>query len=136
MGSPALMRLLLDTHVWIWNLGDPKRLSPGVSRLLGQNEIWLSSASVWETMVLGRSGKLGIGKGETPLAWIRRALRDSGVREASLTHEIALESECLALPHGDPADRFIVATANVLGLVLVTADRKILSAKACEVLEA
>jgi PIN domain nuclease of toxin-antitoxin system len=48
------------------------------------------------------------------------------MREAPLTHEIALASEELSLPHGDPVDRFLAATAQVLGLTLVTADSRLL----------
>lgn len=132
------MRLLLDTHIWIWSVMEPHRLSPKLSRVLTQGgvqgEVWLSPVSVWETMLLNRGGKLDLK--ETITHWIRKSLLESRVREAPLTFDIAVESECLTLPHGDPADHFIVATARILGLTLVTADQKILSAKACEVLKA
>jgi PIN domain nuclease of toxin-antitoxin system len=132
------MRLLLDTHVWIWSVMEPHRLTPKLSRVLekagAEGAVWLSPVSVWEAMLLNRQGKLDLK--ETITRWVQKSLLESGVREAAFTYDIAVESECLALPHGDPADHFIVATAKVMGLVLVTSDRKILSAKACEVLEA
>ena len=48
------------------------------------------------------------------------------MREAPLTHEVALESRRIVLPHGDPADRLIAATARVLHLILVTADERLM----------
>jgi PIN domain nuclease of toxin-antitoxin system len=48
------------------------------------------------------------------------------MREAPLTHEIVLAALQLPLPHPDPADRFLAATASVLGLTLVTADERLL----------
>ena len=59
-----------------------------------------------------------------PLKWMSRAAAD--FLEAPLTHEIAIVAHGLSLPHADPADRFLAATAKVLGLTLVTADRKLL----------
>jgi PIN domain nuclease of toxin-antitoxin system len=52
-------------------------------------------------------------------------------KEAPLTHEVAMETRRISLPHRDPADRFLVATANVFGLTLVTADEVLIKAKAC-----
>ena len=57
------------------------------------------------------------------IAWLKQS--SPGIREAPLTHEIAIASEALTL-HGDPADRFIAATAQVLDLTLVTADQQLL----------
>ena len=61
-------------------------------------------------------------------AWIGRALETIALREAPLTREIALESPVVDLAHEDPADRFLAATARVLGLTLVTADDRLLRA--------
>lgn len=66
--------------------------------------------------------------------WTGLALRDLPVREAGLTHEIAVESRRLTGIAQDQADRFIVATARVLELRLVTADRELLKSTACAVL--
>jgi PIN domain nuclease of toxin-antitoxin system len=60
--------------------------------------------------------------------WISRALTQLPLKEASLTHEIALETRNVHLPHRDPVDIFLVATARVLGLTLATADRRLLAA--------
>jgi PIN domain nuclease of toxin-antitoxin system len=117
------LNFLLDTHIWLWSLLEPNKLGNRLQRELQQpgNEHWLSPISVWEATVLQRKGRLLIpGNG---VDWFERSL--SGLHEAPLTHEIALLAEKLPL-HGDPADRFLAATAKVLGLTLVTADERLL----------
>lgn len=117
------MRLLLDTHIWLWSLSDPRRLG---RRVLGQlkdqdNELWLSPISTYEALTLYHKGRFEIdGKLEE---WLARAT--AGTREAPLTHEIALVARQLPL-HQDPADRILAATAEVLDLTLVTADERLL----------
>jgi PIN domain nuclease of toxin-antitoxin system len=61
---------------------------------------------------------------QNPLAWVERAAEQ--LREAPLTQEIVRVAFTLALPHADPADRFLAATAKVLKLTLVTADQRLL----------
>jgi PIN domain nuclease of toxin-antitoxin system len=85
------------------------------------NEIWLSPISTWEALLLQAKGKIRL---SVDLAeWIAEST--AGTREAPLTHEIALVAQQLPL-HQDPADRFLAATAQVLGLTLVTADERLL----------
>jgi PIN domain nuclease of toxin-antitoxin system len=130
------VRLLLDTHVWIWSLLDPDRLDARVRRILQrpETEVWLSPISVWEIHVLAEKGRL---KGvKEPGPWVRRCLEITSPREAALTFAVALASRELALPHGDPADRFLAATAAVHALKLVTADQNLLRAGVCEVMAA
>jgi len=67
-------------------------------------------------------------------AWFRRAHEHAPLREAPVTHEIALETSRFELPHRDPADRSLVATARVLGLTLATADARLIAAGAVPVL--
>ena len=120
------MRLLLDTHIWLWSLSDPSLLSPRVARELndGDNEIFLSPVSIWEVLTLARKGRVLLeGKAE---AWVREAIDRSALKEAPLNHEVAMRSMALHLPHWDPADRFIAATAVVYDLTLVTADERLL----------
>ena len=66
--------------------------------------------------------------------WVDAMVRALPRREAPLTHDIAIASRQLTLQHEDPADRFIAATARVLGLTLVTADARLLSSTEFEVL--
>ena len=117
------MNFLLDTHIWLWSLLEPNKLGNRLQRELQQpgNEQWLSPISVWEATVLQRKGRLLIPG--NAVDWFERSL--GGLHEAPLTHEIALLAEKLPL-HGDPADRFLAATAKVLDLTLVTADERLL----------
>lgn len=117
------MRLLLDTHIWLWSLSEPRRIG---RRVLGQlkdeaNELWLSPISTYEALTLHYKGRFEIDGNLTE--WLARAT--AGTREAPLTHEIALVARQLPL-HQDPADRILAATAEVLDLTLVTADARLL----------
>ncbi len=118
------MKLLLDTHIWLWSLGEPEKLSQRILRELrnAENELWLSPISTWEAFVLHAKGRIYLDE-DLP-KWMAEAT--SRFREALLTHEIALAAHQLAFPHQDPADRFLAATAEVLGLTLVTADERLL----------
>ena len=123
MGRLAGLRLLLDTHVWLWRLLDPARISADAEALImdPQNELFLSPISTWETLVLARKGRLDLAP--SPSEWVLDALRRSAPTAAALSHGIALRSEALeGFGSEDPADRFLVATALELDLTLVTAD--------------
>jgi PIN domain nuclease of toxin-antitoxin system len=128
------MKLLLDTHIWLWTVGDRGRLSPRVQSSLREktNELWLSPVSVWELTLLAAKGRVKLNEEIT--AWVRRALAAAPLHEAPLTHEIALETTQFRLPHRDPADYFLGATARVLGLTLVTADQRLIRARQFPVL--
>jgi PIN domain nuclease of toxin-antitoxin system len=95
-------------------------------------ELWLSPVSVWEVLLLTERKRLEV-DGD-PRGWIGDALSRFPVNEAPLTHDIALESRSVDVSHGDPADRFLAATAKVLDLTLVTADRRLFGLKSCSVL--
>lgn len=118
------MKLLLDTHIWLWGIREPHRLGKLVQReiALQTNELWLSPVSVWEALVLVRKRKIAITG--TIAEWTTSST--ARFLEAPFTWEVARLSEELALPHADPADRFLVATAKVFGLTLVTADKNLL----------
>jgi PIN domain nuclease of toxin-antitoxin system len=117
------LNLLLDTHIWIWSKSDPTRIGQHAAEALSSqdNYLWLSPVSVWEALSLLQKGRIRM---ENPLAWVERAAEQ--LREAPLTQEIVRTAFTLALPHSDPADRFLAATAKVLNLTLVTADRRLL----------
>ena len=122
------MKLLLDTHIFLWSLLEPERLSPDVAAALEdpRNEIWLSPIVIWEVLILADKGRVILEPdAET---WVRRVLQAIPFREAPLTFEVAIRSRTVALPHQDPADRFLAATAIVYGLTLVTADTRLLRA--------
>ena len=117
------MNLLLDTHIWIWSKSDPNRIGKHAAEELSRasNVLWLSPVSVWEALALMQKGRI---RTHDPLAWVERAAEQ--LREAPLTQEIVRTGFALPLPHADPADRFLAATAKVLKLTLVTADQRLL----------
>jgi PIN domain nuclease of toxin-antitoxin system len=121
------LKLLLDTHIWLWSLREPERLSRRVAEALVavDNERWLSPVSTWEALLLHAKGKIRLH--QDPVAWLSSATANT--REAPLTHEIALAAAQLSWTHRDPADRFLMATAQVLGLVLLTSDERLLALK-------
>jgi PIN domain nuclease of toxin-antitoxin system len=117
------VRLLLDTHAWLWRLLDPKRISADAEAAIADpgNELLLSPISTWETLVLARKGRLSLTP--SPSEWVLDALRRSAPTAVPLNHGIAVRSEALeGFSSEDPADRFLVATALELDLTLVTAD--------------
>jgi PIN domain nuclease of toxin-antitoxin system len=117
------LKLLLDTHIWLWSLSDPGRIGRrALVQLKDQNnELWLSPMSTYEALTLYHKGRFKIDGDLSD--WLARAT--AGTREAPLTHEIALVARQLPL-HQDPADRILAATAEVLDLTLVTADERLL----------
>jgi len=118
------LKLLLDTHIWIWSLQDPKRLGKRVLQELHDpgNEFWLSPISTWEALTLNAKGRIRLP--EDLGSWVARAT--AKLQEAPLTHEIVLAARQLRFSHSDPADRFLAATAQLLRLTLVTADANLL----------
>lgn len=128
------MRLLLDTHIWVWSQLEPERLSEQVGSAIesAENDLWLSPISLWELVLLVEKDRLGL---DHPVeVWIEKAMEEMPTREAPLTHEIALASRAVDLPHRDPADRFLAATAKVMDLTLVTADAQLAAASDIAVL--
>ncbi len=117
------MKLLLDTHIWLWSLSEPKRIGRVTATHLKNpaNELWLSPMSTWEALTLHYKGRFEID--EDIESWFSRAT--IGLHEAPFTHEIAVVARRLEL-HQDPADRILAATAQVLDLTLVTADQRLL----------
>ena len=123
--SSSPLRILLDTHIWLWYLLGDKKLSANLQKIIASedNELWLSPISVWETLILAEKGKLELDS--EPIIWVQKYLRILEVKEARLTYEIAILSRQLELPHQDPADRFIAATAIDLNLLLATVDNRL-----------
>jgi PIN domain nuclease of toxin-antitoxin system len=119
------LKLLLDTHIWIWSLLDPRKLAPLMAAALENphNELWLSPISVWELLILVETRRIELDA--PPEEWVRNALAAAPLMEAPVTHEVALESRRLRLPHNDPADHFLAATARVYQLTLATADDRL-----------
>lgn len=125
------MRLLLDTHVWLWlalrdsRLGQDRRRA--IDRAAAAGDLFVSPINVWEIAMLERKRRVRL---DQPIErWMAQALSAPGLGLAPFSPEIAIASCRLPDPfHGDPADRILVATAIDLGARLVTDDRKIIAA--------
>lgn len=119
---------LLDTHIWVWYLLGLARLPSGLRQLLdaAPAACWLSPISIWEVGMLAARGRLQL---DRPFpAWVAQAQQQCPLQEARLTHAVALRSQTLTLPHRDPADHFLAATALVYDLTLLTVDTRLLQA--------
>ncbi len=128
------MKLLLDTHIWIWSLGPREKLATQVARELvnPDNEFYLSPLSVYELIGMHAKGRF---VPDQPFAlWLKETLEEAPLREAPLTTAVAIEACEFQLPHGDPIDKLLVATARVFELTLVTADRALIRSRAVSVL--
>ena len=134
MGRCPLMKLLLDTHIWIWSVLDPTRLSQRVARAIDnpENQLWLSPISIWELLMLTRKGRLQLK--EDAVSWARRTVEQLQLHEAPLTFDVAMETSALDLAHSDPSDRLIAASAKFFDLTLVTADEKLIAVRGVKIL--
>jgi PIN domain nuclease of toxin-antitoxin system len=117
------MRLLLDTHAFIWADGQPEKLSPGAKAACEDrtNELFLSVASAWEMQLKIMLGKLALSK---PL---RSVMADWIARNAILILPVNIEHtfrlDTLPSHHKDPFDRLLIAQATAEGLTIVTHDQ-------------
>jgi PIN domain nuclease of toxin-antitoxin system len=120
------MKLLLDTHIWLWYLFDNPKLPRHVATEIANpgNELWLSPITIWETLLLEKKGRITLSP--NPRDWINNALQTVETREAFLNHAIAVLSRQIDCPHEDPADRFIAATAIYYNLNLATVDQNLI----------
>ncbi len=122
------MKFLLDTHILLWSLLEPNKLTKEVQDNLNEisNELWLSPITTWEIIILAEKKKIKLAS-PSPADWIKEVLSKVPFQEAALNHEVAIQSRKLNLPHQDPADRFIVASALVFDLTLITSDKRLLN---------
>ena len=121
------MKLLLDTHIWIWAVGHPERINRAVRRQMDspKNELLLSPISIWEAHQMYRRGKLDV-KVTFP-SWVDYALAQLRVVEAPVTFAVATAASGIQLPQSDPGDIFLAATASALDLTLVTSDAQLIA---------
>lgn len=124
--------IVLDTHIWLWWLHDPGKLSADADRLIQQEQfsgaLVISAISVWEVAVKVQSGKLAIPMDINRWYELARSYPSTVIEPLSPVDAIASTQ----LPgdfHKDPADRIIVALARRLSVPLLTCDRKILDYK-------
>ena len=131
------MKVLLDTHVWIWAAEGSKALGPNCTKLLTDSatQRWISPISTLEIARLVARREIVLA---CPLSeWISRSMSALKLQTVELDHATAMEA--YALPgdfHPDPADRQLVAAARVHGLRVLTADARILAYRQVQSLSA
>jgi PIN domain nuclease of toxin-antitoxin system len=112
------MRLLLDTHVFLWCVSDDRRLTKAARALLsGATEIYVSSASIWEAAIKARLGKLDVNIDE-----LVSVIAESGFLELPVAANHAAAVARLPDVHNDPFDRLLIAQALSEPLRFLTAD--------------
>lgn len=116
------MRILVDTHVWLWLVAAPQRLSSDARGMLGSGEtrVYLSAASAWEMSIKQELGRLDLG-GSAEIVIPELMLR-SDVAGLGITHSHALRAGALPRHHRDPFDRLLIAQSQIEGLPLMTSD--------------
>lgn len=131
-----MRRYLLDTHIWLWYLAGSKDLPATLRAALDDavGTCWLSPISVWEASMLVKKGRVRSPGGGRD--WIKDALKNLPLREAPINIEIARTVATLNLPHNDPADHFLAATALIYELTLVTMDHHLVRADGLSTLTA
>jgi PIN domain nuclease of toxin-antitoxin system len=118
--------LLLDTHIWLWHIeGDASRLAEETTALLdrsgARSQLLVSDISYWEVAVKAAKGKISFAVDSA--TWLRRAERAPGIQFRALDRAVLLLSTRLAgAAHNDPADRMLIALAQLESIPLVTAD--------------
>jgi PIN domain nuclease of toxin-antitoxin system len=119
------VRLLLDTHVLLWGVLAPQKLSQRTRKLLDDraNTLVFSVVNIWE-IVIKRS--LGRDDLEIDPRAMRRGLIDNGYEELPIAPAHALALDDLPPLHKDPFDRMLIAQSRVEGLALLTADKLVL----------
>ena len=121
------MKLLLDTHIWLWYALGDSQLSENLRSLITADttDLWLSPISVWEVLLLAEKGRITLQL--DTVVWIDQSLKALAIDEAPLNRQIAVLSRQISLTHQDPADRFIAATAIHYQLQLATVDARLTS---------
>lgn len=122
--------IVLDTHVLVWFVSNPEKLSKNAVKRIGQEikkqEVLVSSISVWEIFMLIKKGRIKLSMDSQ--SWLEKVENIPFLQFIPVDNKIASQSVNLPEPfHDDPADRIIVATALNHGATLITKDRRILS---------
>ena len=116
------MRLLIDTHVFVWLNDAPERLSPKASEFCGNrdNELYLSLVSPWEMQIKAALGKLHLDVSIREMCETQE--RDNGLKLLTVSLDHIARLDTLGPAHRDPFDRMLIAQAINDGMTLVTAD--------------
>ncbi len=120
-----MKRYLLDTHIVLWGLTAPRKLSRSTRAILDNEPVHVSALSVWELMLKYHAGRLDL-----PTPDVIGAIERAGAKLLPLTAEHADSAAALQLAQGDPIDRMLVGTARVERMILITRDTQILESAA------
>jgi PIN domain nuclease of toxin-antitoxin system len=116
------LRILLDTHAWLWMTATPERLSPAARRVIERDHanLFLSAASAWEIAIKYTIKRLALP--EAPAIFVPSRLKMMNVHPLAIEQATALHVATLPPHHADPFDRLLVAQAQLEGLTILTAD--------------
>lgn len=116
------MKILLDTHCWLWMLAAPERFSPEARERVStpDNDLLLSAASVWEIAIKHSLGRLRLPM--EPAEYVPSRLAMTRTAPLAIHHAHALRVGQLPPHHRDPFDRMLVAQAQIEGLAILTSD--------------
>lgn len=116
------MRVLLDTHCWLWMQVSPGRFGATALDLVRSqdHQLLLSAASAWEIAIKSALGRIELP--EPPSVYVPKRMETSGVTGLAVEHAHALRVADLPHHHRDPFDRLLVAQAQVESLPILTAD--------------
>ncbi len=119
------MRLLVDTHCWLWLQTDPERFSEGLRLRLEDpdTDVLLSAASAWEIAIKYALGKLPLPA--PPSEYVPSRMQISATSPLPVVHAHALRVAALPLHHRDPFDRLIIAQSQLESVPVLTADPKL-----------
>ena len=118
------MRLLLDTHVFLWLISEHHRISDSMVRTIRDpnNQVYLSVVSVWETIIKQQIGKLHLP--EPAEVYLPTQRERHQIAALSLDEGSVTQLAQLPLLHRDPFDRILLSQALEHGLTVVTSDDK------------
>jgi PIN domain nuclease of toxin-antitoxin system len=114
-------RFLLDTHVVIWALTEPRRLPARTRDILEHEAVFVSALSVWEMLLKHGQGRLRL-----PRMPVIEAIERGGAQLLPLNAQHAEAAAMLGAMHGDPIDRMLIGTARHERMVFLTRDAQIL----------
>lgn len=119
------MRILLDTHIFLWLNSEPERLGEQLALVEDRrNELLVSAASSWEIAIKYGLGRLALP--EPPERYVPERLRRMGAEPLAIEHGHALAVAGLPRLHRDPFDRLLVAQAGLLDVPILTADPQVI----------
>lgn len=116
------MRLLLDTHAFIWAAAEPDKLSSAARGAIADraNDVFVSAAAAWEITIEAAIGKISLPA--DPAVWFPARVASLGFQMLDITAGHALAIAALPGLHQDPFDRMMIAQAQLEGLTFVTRD--------------